>query len=55
MEKSRSWEANNRKSSQETSQNFMEPEGSLPYSQGSTTRPSPEPKESSSQPHISFP
>ena len=37
------------------SPHFMEPEGSLPHSQVSTTRPYPQPARSSPHPHIPLP
>jgi hypothetical protein len=43
MEQSPSWEADHFAASQEISRIFMEPEGSLPYSQVPTTCPYPEP------------
>ena len=41
MEQSPSWEANWFTASQEIPRIFMEPEGSLPHSQASATRPYP--------------
>jgi len=49
------WEANSRSASQETPQLFMEPEGTLPCSQGPTISPYPEPDESSPQLLTLFP
>jgi hypothetical protein len=43
MEQSPSWESNRFVTSQEIPRIFMEPEGSLPYSQVPATCPYPEP------------
>jgi hypothetical protein len=50
MEQGPPWEANQFAASQEIHRIFMEPEGSLPYSQVPATCPYPEPTPSS--PHI---
>jgi len=50
MEQSPYWETYSHSGSQEIIRPFMEPQGSLPCSQGSAIRPYPEPDESS--PHL---
>ena len=51
MEQSTSWEANWFAASQEIPRIFMEPEGSLPHSQASATRPYPGLAQSSPHAH----
>ena len=55
MEQSPSWEANRFSASQEILRFFVEPAGSLPYSQVPATCPYPEVARSSPYPHIPLP
>jgi hypothetical protein len=55
MEQSSSWEANQFAASQEILRVFMEPEGSLPYSQAPATCPCPEPTPSNSHNPLQLP
>jgi hypothetical protein len=55
MEHSPSWEANRFVASLEIPHIFMEPEGSLPYSQVPTNCPSPEPTPSSPYNRLQLP
>ena len=55
MEQSPSWETDRFSASQEITRNFMEHEGSLPYTQMTANSPYRKPAQSSPYPHFPLP